>query len=706
MQKLQSIELDPRDKLGQGGFGSVFNGKFGGKEVAVKRVESIETDEREEDALKKLNHMNVVRLYHVESDNAFKYFALELCKASLDQLFLDESNPKKYTGPSLPHHFTVLLQLASGLDHIHSKNLIHRDIKPENVLISVGSDDQKVTMKWADFGLSKPVNERGTFSMSGIKGTTNWMAPELLKGYSAGHRSNAMPTRGTIKSDIFAEGLVFGYYLGKGVHPFGSNRLKIPSNIEKGKPVNMENIQPSSACEMIIKMLENNPENRITSPEIVLRLEKLKKEMEIELFKLLEAPNVDLKEVKALIDEGVDINCFNEEGCTPFLYLIKRCSTKDNLKETVQFFIENNIDVNIKDKDERNALHFLCMFYGKEDLIDLIQMLVRRGIVVDSTDNEGQNALHLLCEHYKKDNIKAIIAILIDNGIDVNSYTKEKWNALHISCKHYQRENLIDVVKLLIERGIDVNLKNNFEDTALQTLCRNYRYGKWIGIIRMLIQCGTDVNNRTNKGWNVLHTICNAKYQELDLIEEIRLLIDHGIDVKSINDGGWNALHILCQNYKKENLIEIIQIFIQNGIDVNSKNKDGWNALHILCQNYKEENLIEIIRLFIQNGIDINSTNDSGWNVLHTLCHNYKKESLIEVIRLLIQNGIDVNSANDDGWNALQILCQNNKNDNLIFVFLFNRKLTSTARTKKGGTFFNCYVKTIPTITSSTLSNF
>jgi serine/threonine protein kinase len=84
------------------------------------------------------------------------------------------------------------------------------------------------------------VNERGTFSMSGIKGTTNWMAPELLKGYSAGHRSNAMPIRGTIKSDIFAEGLVFGYFLGKGVHPFGSNMLKIPSNIEKGKPVNME----------------------------------------------------------------------------------------------------------------------------------------------------------------------------------------------------------------------------------------------------------------------------------------------------------------------------------------------------------------------------------------------------------------------------------------------------------------------------------
>jgi ankyrin repeat protein len=115
--------------------------------------------------------------------------------------------------------------------------------------------------------------------------------------------------------------------------------------------------------------------------------------MEIKLFKLMEASNVDLKEVKALIDEGVDINCVNEEGSTPFLHLMEGCSTKTNLKETMQFLIDNNIDVNRKDKDEWNALHFLCRLYGKEDLIDLIQILVRHGIDVDSTDNEGQMLL-------------------------------------------------------------------------------------------------------------------------------------------------------------------------------------------------------------------------------------------------------------------------------------------------------------------------
>jgi serine/threonine protein kinase len=170
-----------------------------------------------------------------------RYFALELCKASLDQLFPANDATPKYNGPPLPNHFTVLLQLAYGLEYIHSKNLVHRDVKPENVLIHVDSN-QKVTMKWADFGLSKTVNERGTCSISEVKGTKNWMAPELLKDDRGGEQ------RGTIKSDIFAEGLVLGYFLAKGIHPFGSfSSSKIPSNIKKYKPVNMEStIRPIS----------------------------------------------------------------------------------------------------------------------------------------------------------------------------------------------------------------------------------------------------------------------------------------------------------------------------------------------------------------------------------------------------------------------------------------------------------------------------
>jgi serine/threonine protein kinase len=47
----------------------------------------------------------------------------------------------------LPDHFTAILQLALGLEYLHSQKLIHRDIKPENVVI--WESDAGITMKWA-----------------------------------------------------------------------------------------------------------------------------------------------------------------------------------------------------------------------------------------------------------------------------------------------------------------------------------------------------------------------------------------------------------------------------------------------------------------------------------------------------------------------------------------------------------------------------
>ncbi len=72
MQKLHQIEFNPKDRLGKGSHGSVFSGKFDGRQIAVKRIQLIDTDEREEEALQRLNHLNVVKLFHVENHEAFK----------------------------------------------------------------------------------------------------------------------------------------------------------------------------------------------------------------------------------------------------------------------------------------------------------------------------------------------------------------------------------------------------------------------------------------------------------------------------------------------------------------------------------------------------------------------------------------------------------------------------------------------------------
>jgi serine/threonine protein kinase len=68
------IQFDRKDKIGEGMFGTVFRGKLNGRDVAVKRVELSKSGENanEENALRKLDHPNVIKFFHSESDADFK----------------------------------------------------------------------------------------------------------------------------------------------------------------------------------------------------------------------------------------------------------------------------------------------------------------------------------------------------------------------------------------------------------------------------------------------------------------------------------------------------------------------------------------------------------------------------------------------------------------------------------------------------------
>ena len=140
----------------------------------------------------------------------------------------------------MPPKQEILLQLAKGLKYIHEMKLVHRDITPQNVLIFIDPENQQVVMKWGDFGLSKQVNERGTFTMTNVTGKYNYLAPELLKLIDEGSfDDNDEKKRGTVKSDVFAEGLVFVYFVMDGVHPFGVSDHQIAVNVRTKRPINL-----------------------------------------------------------------------------------------------------------------------------------------------------------------------------------------------------------------------------------------------------------------------------------------------------------------------------------------------------------------------------------------------------------------------------------------------------------------------------------
>jgi serine/threonine-protein kinase/endoribonuclease IRE1 len=190
----------------------------------------------------------------------------------------------------MPPEIEVLLQLAKGLEYIHQMGLVHRDIKPQNVLIRLDTLTQQVVMKWADFGFSKRVNERGTFTMTGVRGTYDYFAPEILKLLDEeSSTGNEDKKRGTVMSDVFAEGLVFGYFISGGVHPFGTTSHQIQTNLRTNKPANLlsklsqnllqliyrPGIDPDNIHNTITRMLEKDPKNRITSSDVVNRLTEI-----------------------------------------------------------------------------------------------------------------------------------------------------------------------------------------------------------------------------------------------------------------------------------------------------------------------------------------------------------------------------------------------------------------------------------------------
>ncbi|XP_015185635.1 PREDICTED: serine/threonine-protein kinase/endoribonuclease IRE1 isoform X2 [Polistes dominula] len=208
--RVGKITFNTSEVLGKGCEGTfVYKGEFDGRSVAVKRLlpDCFTLADREVTLLRESDeHPNVVRYFCTEHDRMFRYIALELAEATLQDYVVGEYDREKISEKD------ILRQATSGLEHLHLLDIVHRDIKPHNVLLSVPGPRGEVRAMISDFGLCKKLQVgRVSFSRrSGVTGTDGWIAPEMLNG-----------ERTTCAVDIFSLGCVFYYVLSDGKHPFG-----------------------------------------------------------------------------------------------------------------------------------------------------------------------------------------------------------------------------------------------------------------------------------------------------------------------------------------------------------------------------------------------------------------------------------------------------------------------------------------------------
>ena len=220
------IKISLKDVLGNGAFGRVYKGQYGGRAVAVKRVFAGRNVEREAALHMRCDaHENVLRYLWKENDDMEDtYLVLELCLGTLADFvegrLMGVDRQRK----------DFLEDATKGLCHLHKLGIVHRDVKSTNILIT-RPESGVVKAVISDFGFSKEVTKgRKSFSVSaGWKGTLEWMAPELLTGQGEGYM------RANTSVDVYSLGVVFYYVLSEGLMPFdGEDPAVILTNIKRG----------------------------------------------------------------------------------------------------------------------------------------------------------------------------------------------------------------------------------------------------------------------------------------------------------------------------------------------------------------------------------------------------------------------------------------------------------------------------------------
>ncbi|RZB83313.1 G-type lectin S-receptor-like serine/threonine-protein kinase isoform B [Glycine soja] len=192
--------FSPDNKLGEGGFGSVYKGILDdGGEIAVKRLsknssQGLQEFKNEVMHIAKLQHRNLVRLlgYCIQAEERLLVYEF-MANKSLDSFIFDENKSMLL---DWPRRSLIINGVARGLLYLHQDSrhrIVHRDLKAGNVLL-----DSEMNPKISDFGLARSFggNEIEATTKH-VVGTYGYLPPEYIidGAYST-------------KSDVFSFGVL------------------------------------------------------------------------------------------------------------------------------------------------------------------------------------------------------------------------------------------------------------------------------------------------------------------------------------------------------------------------------------------------------------------------------------------------------------------------------------------------------------------
>ena len=206
------------EELGRGGMGIVYKAEDTKlhRTVAIKvlptNILSSEDDRarfyREARAAAQLSHSHIATVFAIDEavpedaglgNDPIPFIAMEFIEGeSVEELL--KTGPMKFE-----EAIRIAIEVASGLNEAHKKNIVHRDVKSANVMLT--SDGQA---KVLDFGLAKTAQSTKLTRMGSTLGTVSYMSPQQARVEEVDHRT-----------DLWSLGIVL-YEMISGRLPFGA----------------------------------------------------------------------------------------------------------------------------------------------------------------------------------------------------------------------------------------------------------------------------------------------------------------------------------------------------------------------------------------------------------------------------------------------------------------------------------------------------
>lgn len=249
-------------ELGAGAMGTVYKGldpkiqrTVALKVLNFKQIkqgnDNLQARERfmvEARATGQLSHPNILTIFDVGEEKDKAYIAMEFLRGGTLEDAMDSNGFRDYD-----HIFDIIRQIADGLSHAHSRNIIHRDVKPANIMMA----DGKVP-KIADFGLARFTDSNLTTTGT-VLGTPNYMSPEQIRGRKIDGRS-----------DLFALAIIL-YEMLTGEKPFaGDSITSVIYRVVNEEPIPPKQLNmdlPDYIDTFMAKALAKNPASRFQTAE-------------------------------------------------------------------------------------------------------------------------------------------------------------------------------------------------------------------------------------------------------------------------------------------------------------------------------------------------------------------------------------------------------------------------------------------------------